>query len=85
MLWKLQQGYSGGLGHSLFTNEGKNLVTLVPGQLYWWKLTEHHSNLWELISVLSKAVSSVYFLMRETVPGLLSANPPAMMVPRPLA
>lgn len=57
MLEKLQQGYSGGLGHSLFTNNGNYLVMLVPGQLNWWKLMEHHSYLWELISVLSKCIS----------------------------
>lgn len=49
-----------GFGSQFFTNNGKYLVA---GQLYWWKLVEHHCCLWELISVLSKAVSVAYFLM----------------------
>lgn len=63
----------GGLGP--FTNDGKCLVMLVPGQLYWWKLTEHHSYLWELFSVLSEAVSKCVFLNERGCPRPALCNP----------
>lgn len=61
--------FSGGF-RSLFLLTIESL--LARGQLCWYKPAEHHSCLWELVRVLSKAISSAYFLLRETGPGLPS-------------
>lgn len=64
--------FSGGFRSVFLLTTGS---LLARGQLCWYKPAEHHSCLWELVGVLSKAISTAHFLLQETGPGLPSAYP----------